>query len=230
VKSTLDFADDQKHSKGGDLRYAPRKTSEHPTLQGELPFVTSIADSREDSIKEAKSASEEIQVFTDGSALNRKVGAAAILTREGKPPCVLHLTLGPKSEHTVHEAELVRILLGMHLISTESHGSTTFAMGVDNQAAISTFHSALRNPGHHLAREILQVANRTQKCRQKGRYKLTICWTAGHKGIKGNKDTDRKAKRAAEGLTSDKRNLPPYIRKTPSLLFHAFHAFLCFYQ
>ena len=46
-----------------------------PTLQGKLPFITSIADSREDSIKEAESASKEVQVFTDGSALNRKVGA-----------------------------------------------------------------------------------------------------------------------------------------------------------
>jgi len=184
-----------------------------PTLQGELPFVTSIADSREDSIKEAESASEEVQVFTDGSALNGKVGAAAILTREGKPPRALHLALGPESEHTVHEAELVGILLGMHLISTERRGNATFALGVDNQAATSAFHSALRNPGHHLAREILQVANRTQKRRRKGRYKLTIRWTAGHEGIKGNEDADREAKRAAEGLTPDKWALPPYLRK-----------------
>jgi len=200
-------------------RFNPKKiekipaTARDPMLQGELPFVTSIADSREDSIKEAESAREKVQVYTDGSALNSKVGAAAILTREGKPPCALHLTLGPESKHTVHEAELIGILLGMHLISTERHRSTTFALGVDNQAAISTFHSALRNPGHHLAREILQVANRMQKCRKKGRYKLTIQWMAGHEGIKGNEDTDHEAKRAAEGLTSDKQTLPSYLRK-----------------
>ena len=188
-------------------------TARDPTLQGELPFVTSIANSREDSIKEAESASKEVQVFTDGSALDGKVGAAAILTRAGKPPRALHLTLGPESEHTVHEAELAGILLGMHLISVESHGNTTFAMGVDNQAAISAFHSTLRNPGHHLAREALRVANRTQKRRRKGRYKLTIRWTAGHEGIKGNEDADREVKKAAEGLTSDKQTLPPYLRK-----------------
>jgi len=131
-----------------------------PTLQGELPFDISIAESREDSINEATCADEEVQIFTDGSALNGMVGAAATLTREGNPPRTLHLTLGPKNEHTVHEAELAGILLGMHLISTENHGSTTFALGVDNQAVISAFHSALRNPAHHLAREILKVANR----------------------------------------------------------------------
>ena len=126
---------------------------------------------------------------------------------------MLHLTLGPKSEHTVHKAELVGILLRMHLISVESHRNTTFAMGVDNQVAISAFHSTLRNLGHHLARETLRVANRMQKRRRKGRYKLTIHWMAGHKGIKGNKDADHKAKKAVEGLTSDKQTLPPYLRK-----------------
>ena len=200
-------------------RFDPKKVKKtlvaarDPTLQGELPFGISIASSREDSIKEAKEASKEVQVFTDSSALSGKVGAAAILTRAGKPPCVLHLTLGPESEHTVHKAELAGILLGMHLISMERHSSTTFTMGVDNQAAIGAFHSTLRNPGHHLAREILQVGNRVQKRRWKGNYKLTIHWTAGHKGIKGNEDADRKVKKAAEGLTSDKQTLPPYLRK-----------------
>jgi len=117
-----------------------------PTLQGKLPFDISIAESREDSINEATCADEEVQIFTDGSALNGMVGAAATLTREGNPPCMLHLTLGPENKHTVHKAELARILLGMHLISTENHSSTTFTLGVDNQAAISAFHSTLRNP------------------------------------------------------------------------------------
>ena len=200
-------------------RFNPKKVEKtlvaarDPTLQGELPFGISIAGSREDSIKEAEEASEEVQVFTDGSALNSKVGAAAILTRVGKPLRALHLTLGSESEHTVHKAELAGILLGMHLISTERHSSTTFAMGVDNQAAISAFHSTLRNPGHHLTREFLQVGNRVQKQRWKGNYKLTIRWMAGHEGIKGNEDADHKAKKAAEGLTSDKQTLPPYLRK-----------------
>ena len=70
-----------------------------------------------------------------------------------------------KLDGSVHEAELVVILLGMHLISPENHGSkpTALRVGVDNQAAIRAFHSALRSPGHHLAREILQVANRVEK-------------------------------------------------------------------
>ena len=100
----------------------------------------------------------------------------------------------------------------MHLISTEKHGSTSFAIGVDNQEAIKAFDSNLRNPGHHLARELLQVANQIQKCRQKGNYSLSMRWTAGHKGIAGNDQADREAERAVKGLSS-KKNLPAYLRK-----------------
>ena len=70
-------------------------------------------------MKEAADAKEKVQVYVDSSAINSKVGAAAVLLREGKPPCTLHLHLGPESEHTVHEAELVGILLGLQLIYIE---------------------------------------------------------------------------------------------------------------
>ena len=35
----------------------------------------------------------------------------------------------------------------------------------------------------------------------------------GHIGIKGNKEVDGEAKKAAEGLSSDKKELPPFLRK-----------------
>ena len=126
---------------------------------------------------------------------------------------MLHLHVGPEMEHTVYEAELVGILLGMHLVGLEKYGSTSFVMGMDNQAVIKAFLSTLRNLGHHLAREILWMANQIQKRRQKGDSKLTIQWTARHEGIAGNKQVDHKAKRATEGLISEKKTLLPYLRK-----------------
>jgi len=84
---------------------------------------------------------EKVQVFTDGSAIEGKVGAAAILLREGRPIRTLHFHLGSEGKHTVHKAELVGILLGLHLISTEKKGSTTFALGSDNQVGIKVFQS-----------------------------------------------------------------------------------------
>jgi ribonuclease HI len=103
----------------------------------------------------AENATEEIQVFTDGSAQEGKVGAAAILIRKNRPDRILHFHLGPEAEHTVHEAELIG-LLAMHLISTEKRPAKTCSIAVDNQAAIRAFDSDLRRTGHPLAREFLK--------------------------------------------------------------------------
>jgi len=123
----------------------------NPNLIGVIPFKISIPEDRDSSIKEAKDATEKVQVFVDGSAIEGKVGAAAILLREGRPTCALHFHLSLEGKHTVHKAELVGILLGLQLISTEKKGGTTFALGSDNQATIKAFHSNLQSPGHHLA-------------------------------------------------------------------------------
>jgi len=157
-------------------------------------------------------ANERVQIYSDGSAVNNKVGAAAILTRPGKPHRILHFHLGPVSEHTVHEAELVGILLALQLIKTEKEGQTSFLIGVDNQAALTAFNSDMRNPAHSLAREALQLGNMIEKNKNKKRYSLKLQWTAGHEGIPGNELANKEAKRAAEGLSSDANLLPSYLK------------------
>ena len=124
--------------------------------------------------------------------------------------------------------------LGLQLISTERKGGTTFALGVDNQAAIKAFKSNLRSPGHRVAREALKLAHRIQnkktKKKKKSKYALTLRWTAGHEGIEGNEIVDREAKKAADGLTSDKSLLPPYLKKplltNPSAIKRAYNDIL----
>jgi len=159
-------------------------------------------------------ANERVQIYSDGSAVNNKVGAAAILTRPGKPHRILHFHLGPVSEHTVHEAELVGILLALQLIKTEKEGQTSFLIGVDNQAALTAFNSDMRNPAHSLAREALRIGNMIEKNKSKKRYSLKLQWTAGHEGIPGNELADKEAKRAAEGHTSEANLLPSYLKRT----------------
>ena len=199
----------------------------HPAQKGELPFSIVIPESRDISFVEAANATEEIQVYADGSAINSQVGAAAVLIRAGKVQRTLHLHLGSECEHTVHEAELSGILLGLRLVSTEQHGSTMCMLGVDNQAAIKAFSSDLRKPGHHLARKAICIATQIQKRRKAGGYSLTLRWTAGHKGIVGNEIADHEAKKAAGGKTSEKQSLPPYLRKplmtNPAAIKSAYH-------
>src|SRR5207302_176686 len=93
----------------------------------------------------------------------------------------------------------------------------SITLGSDNQAAIKAFKSNFRSPGHHIVREALQLAYRIQnkykKKKKKSKYALTLRWMAGHEGIEGNETVDREAKKAAEGFTSDKSLLPPYLKK-----------------
>jgi ribonuclease HI len=121
---------------------------------------------------------------------------------------------GPDSEHTVHEAELVGLLLGLYLIKTEKRARTTCVIGIDNQAAMGTLQSDLRRPGQHIAREIIRLGEQVQKERKRSKFKLTIRWVAGHEGIEGNELADHKAKAAARGAKTDKKLLPPFLRCT----------------
>jgi ribonuclease HI len=126
-----------------------------PSKAGKLPFTLSIAKSREELIKETEEATEEIQIFTDGSVMEGKVGAAAILICEGRLTQMLRFHLGPNLEHIVHEMELVGILMGLHILSTKKNNGRPVIIGIDNQAAIKAFNSELRSLGHHLIQEAL---------------------------------------------------------------------------
>ena len=165
-------------------------------------------------VEEDTKATEAVRIYTDGSAQEGEVGAAALLIRQGEPNRTLHYHLGPSSEHTVHEAELVGILLGLHLIKTDKKGKTSYAMGIDNQAAISALNSVKATSGQHIANVILETAASIKKQCNSARYSLTFRWTAGHVGINGNEEADKEAKKAAGGFTSDKKALPPLLHKT----------------
>jgi ribonuclease HI len=184
----------------------------NPAHRGKLPFATSIPPSKEASIDEECSAREEIRLYSDGSAIEGKVGAAAVLLRPGKLHRVLHYHLGPESEHTVPEAELIGIILALHLIKSERPKGNSYTIGIDNQAAIKAFQSDLRNPAHNAAREIIRLGTMLKKTTRQKNYLLVLRWTAGHVGISGNELADREAKKTAAGLSFNKKLLPTYLR------------------
>ena len=133
---------------------------------------------------------------------------------KGRHIQTLHYHLGQVTQHTVHEAELVGLLLGLHMLNTRKGRGVVAMIGIDNQAAIKALTSDLRSPGHHLVWEALRIANSIEKKKKKKNKAIIIVWwMAGHKGLVGNKLADREAKEAAKGHMSDTKQLPLYLRK-----------------
>ena len=185
----------------------------HPKDRGSPPARIDIPPDKDASKRADANATETIQVYSDGSAHSGQVGAAAILKREGKTDRVLKFHLGTTGQHTVYEAELVGMILGLHLIKTEKRNKTKCALNVDNQAALVAVKSEMNKSGHHLAAHVFDLAAKLKKSGRRGRFELTFRWTAGHVGIAGNEDADREAKLAAEGEQSGKEELPTCLRK-----------------
>ena len=96
-------------------------------------------------------------------------------------------------------------------IGNEAGKKNTFAISIDNQAAIKSLSSKFNKPGHYLAAEAHQTTAKI--CKAKGnKYSLAIQWTAGHTNIPGNEEADVEAKKAAEGITSNSNQLPKSLQ------------------
>ena len=160
------------------IRTAPR----NPALTHKRPFTILIPEDKEASILEDQQATEKVRIYSDGSAHDGEVGAAAILKREGEQTRKLLYHLGPSTLHTVHEAELIGMLLGLYLIKTDKGRKTTYAIGVDNQAALNALNGVKATSGQYIADEILGMAAQIKKSRNSPRYALKFRWTAGHSG------------------------------------------------
>ena len=195
-----------------ELKYI-RPTSWNPALSHKRPFTVSIAANKDTSVIEDTQAKETVKIYLDGSSLNSCIAAVATLYRDREVARTLHYHLRPSTEHTVHEAELIGILLDLHLIKTEKKSCTSHVLGVDNQPAQSSLQAVKMAPGQYITNTILETALQIKKMRNSANYSLRFRWTAGHVGIKGNKEVDAEAKKAAEGMTSSIEDLLPLLRK-----------------
>jgi hypothetical protein len=100
-------------------------------------------------MKENQRASRAYRLYTDGSAIDGGVGTAAILYQNSQRVDTLRYHLGPATEHTVYEAEIVGMLLGASLLNARTP-HTASSVGVDNQAVIRATQSRVPNPGGYL--------------------------------------------------------------------------------
>lgn len=196
----------------------------HHNTKWSRSFAAEIAPSREIGIEQDRTsqAVENIMhIYTDGSADEHYVGAAAIILRDGEETKRLTYRLGTTSEHTVFEAEAVGLILGAHLLARERGTEARF--GVDNTAVIKSSRRPKARPGHYLLREFHMMVERQHRQREArgSGLDIEVVWTPGHEGIVGNELADQAAKTAAMGLSSRRRELPGILRKTLPLSISA---------
>ena len=89
-------------------------------------------------------------MYTDGSRVDGKIGAAAILYCDGVLRRKRRMRLWSEKHHTVFEGEGVGLILGMELIREEEMADGMVSIGIDNITAISATHAIKPGPSHHI--------------------------------------------------------------------------------
>ena len=166
------------------------------------------AADKDEAYREGMESRAGTKVFTDGSDVDRGVGAAAILFRDGQRRGTLKFYLGASSSHTVYEAELVGIILAAHLLKAERGGQEA-EIGVDSQAAMDALNLNKPTPSHYLVDEARKMLKAVKV--QHPTTKLLVRWIPGHMGIEGNELADSEAKKAASGDGSPPHTLPAFL-------------------
>jgi ribonuclease HI len=118
------------------------------------------------------------------------------------------------TSHTSSANYCTGMLMGLHLIKTKKGNKTGCVLNADNQAALTAINSGMTKSGQHLAAVIHNTIKKLlPKKGTNSRFRLTFRWSAGHVGIEGNETADAEAKKAVEGESSDKKDLPLYLCK-----------------
>lgn len=127
--------------------------------------------------------------YTDGSAINRKVGAAVVAPTQS---FTLRLFLGPSPFYTVYSADLVGILgaLQLALARPVSVNCQRVIIFTDNQAAIR----ALDDPQRQSVQIIIMDIVQTVELLRSKNIQIELHWVPAHSGLNGNERADKAAK------------------------------------
>jgi len=104
-------------------------------------FTLTIAESKEESIKEEKKDEADIRIYTDGSGYEGSIGATAVLYRKGvqEPMKTLCFHLGSLKKHTTYEGKAVGSLLAAWMLQDQPEvGKVAITSYSDSQAFIKT--------------------------------------------------------------------------------------------
>ncbi|KAJ7168172.1 ribonuclease H-like domain-containing protein, partial [Mycena crocata] len=146
----------------------------------------------------------------DGSGIDGKIGASAVLYRDGVEVRACRKRLGSARKHTVYEGEGVGGNLGLGLLWAERHIEGNVTIAVDSTPAIDATQNVRPNPSHWIWDLWHKHARMVQ--RKHPNIQITIRWTPGHRDIEGNERADVEAKKAAQEASSESTSIPPAFR------------------
>jgi hypothetical protein len=144
------------------------------------PIKTHIPSTADEAIELENPNEDDVKIYTDGSGLDRHIGAAAVLTRGFHPFKIARYHLGPDTEHTVYEGECVGQLLGLHLLNQlcPNLNINSVSIAVDNQASILAHKARKPGPGSQIIDHIHQTLLTTKRTHAGAR--IQIRWIPGH--------------------------------------------------
>lgn len=172
-------------------RPTPAIEAPHPARISQMELITLRNQDDVDA-----NSSCAVKIFTDGSKMDGKVGAALSMWEGDTETKTIKLCL--PSYCTVYQAELLAICVATRKI--KDHKANTFAIYSDSMSALQT----VINTGtfHPLATETREnISYITQQNKA-----LSLFWIKAHVGLKGNERADHLAKEAAIASTKRKPN------------------------
>ncbi|KAF8593626.1 ribonuclease H-like protein [Ceratobasidium sp. AG-I] len=156
-----------------------------------------IAASKDQAVEDENNSRAPVKIYSDGSMVDGKVGAAAVLIRAGRRDKFAWYHLGPDTEHEVYKAELIGLQLALHLLAQEQEVGEV-DIYVDNQAVLRALKGKktdnMLNLFIQLGRLLRTATNRFID------LELRTRWIPGHVDVLGNEKADKAAKLAARGI------------------------------
>ena len=143
----------------------------HPALK------TIISSDKESMLTSANENHTESQykVYCDASGFEGGAGASTVLYKGNHIIKSLYYHLGPLTEHTVYESELIRLMPALHLlIGLTCQLLFTVTIKIDNQAAIRSLTNQKSIPAHYLLNKNYNTTKLFHQCQDWLQNKTTF--------------------------------------------------------